>query len=165
MDQSSKKNPIFNFGMVLGLKLFLERNAKELHYGLLNILLLVSTKCLDYFFCKYYEGCPCRTDKRTYCALSKLAYDSYEFEKRCSYAHLNFDALCQIVKELLPYLEECFEVGDNEKVFELFDDECSSYIRESDGSKSETTLTERIKFDIELEKLNGRMKYLDFINK
>ena len=165
MDQSSKKNPIFNFGMVLGLKFFLERNAKELHYGLLNILLLASTKCSDYCFCKYYEDRLWKTGRRTDCALCKSANDSYEFEKRCNYTRLDFDTLCQIAKEILPYLEECFEVGDHEKIFELSDDEYSSCIRKSDGSKTETTLTERIKFDIELEKLNGRMKYLDSIYK
>ena len=46
MDQSTAKKTIFNFGMVLGIKLFLEKNAKELHFGLLNILLLAEKKQL-----------------------------------------------------------------------------------------------------------------------
>ena len=99
--------------MVLGIKLFLERNTKELDYGLLNIFLLAEKNSFEYCFCKYYQGCGWKTGRRTYCPLCKLAYDSYEFEKRCDYAQFDFDALYQIAKEILPYLEESFEVGNS----------------------------------------------------
>ena len=52
MDRSTK--PIFIFGMVLGLQLFLEKNTKELHFGLLNILLLAGKNSFEYCFCKDY---------------------------------------------------------------------------------------------------------------
>ena len=164
MDQSTAKKTIFNFGMVLGIKLFLEKNAKELHFGLLNILLLAEKNNFAYCLCKYYQGCMLRTGRRTYCPLFKLAYDSYEFGKRCDYAQFDFDALCQIAKEILPYLEECFEVGNSDEILELFDDEYSSYIRDSyNGSKPTTTLRQRIETDTKLKELSGEMKYLKFI--
>ena len=52
MDQLTTKNPIFNFVTVLGIKLFLEKNVKELHFGLLNILLLAAKNSFEYCFCK-----------------------------------------------------------------------------------------------------------------
>ena len=116
--------------MVLGIKLFLEKNTKELHFGLLNILLLAAKNRFEYCFCNYYHGCRWRTGRRTYCPLCKMAYNSYEFEKRCDYAQFDFDALCQIAMEILPYLEECFVVGNSDEIQELFDDEYNSYIRE-----------------------------------
>ena len=164
MDQSTAKKTIFNFGMVLGLQLFLEKNAKELHVGLLNILLLAGKNSFEYCFCNYYQGCEWRTGRRTYCPLCKLAYDSYEFEKRCDYGQFNFDALYQIAMETLPYLEECFEVGDSDRILELFDDEYNSYTRESyNGSKLTTTLRERIQYDTEIKELNGEKNYLKFL--
>ena len=85
-------------------------------------------------------------------------------EKRCDFAQFNFDGLCQIAKDILPYLEECFEVGDPQRIYELFDDEYSSYIRYKQNGKITTTLRQRIQFDIELLMgRNGRDKYLKSI--
>ena len=149
--------------MVLGIKLFLEKNAKDLHFGLLNILLLTEKSRFVYCFRKYYQGCKWKTERKTYCALCKLAYDSYEFEKKCDYAQFDFDALCQIEMEILPYLEECFEVGNSDEILELFDDEYNSYIQDNyNGSKLTTTLRQRIATDTKLKKLNGEMEYLKF---
>ena len=162
MDRSTK--PLFNFGMVLGLQLFLERNTKELHFGLLNILLLAGKNSFEYCLWKDYQGCEWRTGRKTYCPLCRLAYECYEFEKRCDFAQFNFDGLCQIAKDILPYLEECFEVGDPQRIYELFDDEYSSYIRDKQNGKITTTLRQRIQFDIELLMgRNGRDKYLKSI--
>ena len=66
--------------------------------------------------------------------------------------------------EILPYLEECFEVGDFDRILELFDDEYNSYTRDSyNGSKLTTTLRERIQYDTELKKLNSEENYFKFL--
>ena len=149
--------------MVLGLRLFLEKNTKELHFGLLNILLLVLKNSFNYCFCKYCQGRKWRTGRRTYCSLCRLAYDSYEFEKRCDYAQVDFDGLCQIAKDILPYLEEYFEVGDHNRILDLFDDEYTSYIRDRHG-KLTTTLRQKIESTTKLKKLNSQENYCFYMN-
>ena len=50
MDQATIKKSIFNFGMVLGLQSFSEKNAKEVHYGLLNIFCWLLKTALNTVF-------------------------------------------------------------------------------------------------------------------
>ena len=53
----SSKHVMFNFGMVLGMHYYLKRSAKELHFGLLNLLLKVVYDRWHYCVCEKYVGC------------------------------------------------------------------------------------------------------------
>ena len=156
-----EKKCIFNVGLMLGLRFFMVRNAKELHFAILDVFLKVLYKGRLYSFCDEYSGCEDYYWRKRYCPLCQIPVDLHNAEKLCDYKQFPLDELCKISLKFVPYLKECFDVMDSETLIELFNDrQHSTYTRDSyTGAKTETTLEEEIEFTTKLKRLNGEEKY------
>ena len=153
-----EKKCIFNLSLMLGIHFFMVRNAKELHFAILDIFLKVLYKGGLYYFCDEYSGYEDYYWRKRYCTLCQIPVDLHNTEKLCDYAQCAFDELCKIALNFVPYLEECFDVMDSETLIELFNDrQHSTYTR--DSYTGETTLEEKIEFTTKLKRLNGEEKY------
>ena len=122
----------------------MERNAKELHFAILNLFLKVCYQESYYCFCSEYSGCEDFYWRKKYFPLCRTPVDLYNMEKLCDYAQFDFDKLCEITKKFVHYLEECFEVKCTRDLMDLFNGhQHSTYRRDNyTGAKTELTLEE-----------------------
>ena len=144
---------------MLGISFFMAKNAKELHFAILDMFLKVLYKGGLYCFCIEYSGCEDYYWTKRYCPLCQIPVDLHDTKKLC-----DFDGLCRIALKFVPYLEECFDVMDNETLIELFNNrQHSTYTRDSyTGAKTETNLEEEIEFTTKLKRLGEVLKiYMD----
>ena len=126
----------------------LNKDAKELHFEILNVFLKICYQGYHYRFCDKYSGCEHYYWSKRYRPLCRIPVDLHDTEKLCDYAQFNFDELAKIADKFLPYLEECLEVMGTDTLLELFNGgQHSTYTRDSyTGAKTETTLREQIEF-------------------
>ena len=122
-EEKAPKRVFFNFGMMLSIKFFLERNAKELHFAILNLYNIMICKRALYCFCREYSGCETYYWQKLFCPLCRIGNDLKHVERECDYA--------QCVKDFLPYLEECYDVMNPED-FTIFSISTIQVIRETD---------------------------------
>ena len=143
-ESPKEKKCILNLGLMLGIRFFMVRNAKELQFAILDMSLKVLYKSGLYCFCDEYSGCKDYYWRKRYCPLCQILVDLHNTEKLCDYAQFDFDELCKIALKFVPYLEECFDVIDSKTLIELFNDrQHSTYTRDSyTSTKTETTLEE-----------------------
>ena len=139
-------------------------DAKELHFGILNLVLKVIYDGCHYCFCNEYAGCEKENGERVYGPICKIAYDFGDIEKRCNFAQFDFHALCKIAKELFPYLDECFEVKYSDDLLELVNHGQFYYSHRGNyaGVKNEASLREMIKMTTDLKIRNGEKNILSF---
>ena len=94
IEQSPKeKKCIFNLGLMLGISFFMAKNAKELHFAILDMFLKVLYKGGLYCFCIEYSGCEDYYWTKRYCPLCQIPVDLHDTEKLCDYAQFDFDGL------------------------------------------------------------------------
>lgn len=95
-----------NFSVVFGIHLggseiYKGKNWKELHYGLLNIVLQIIYDGWFYCFCEKYAGCiQSKWGEKKHCPVSKLQIDFSNIEERADCPQIDFDELTKISDEL-----------------------------------------------------------------
>ena len=156
------KDCIFNFELMLGIRFFMKKSAKEFHFAILDLYFKILYKGSLYCFCNEYSGCEDFCWRKGYCPICRVLIDLHDTEKLCDYAQFNFGRLCEIADSFYPYLEECFEVMCTADLMELFSSyQHSTYPRGNyTGTKTELTLEEEIAFTTKLKRLNGEARYL-----
>ena len=92
---ATSKNFI-NLGLVLGVHFYKKKEAKELHFGILNLILQILNNGWHYCFCNEYAGCEWKYGQKKYCPLCRTIVDLGDIEKRCDFAQYDFDKLCEI---------------------------------------------------------------------
>ena len=151
MVETSVKN-LFSFAAVMAEKIYKEKDIEEFYFGILNCFLHMVYDASHYCFCNGYLGCEDQYGTKKYCPLCRIHCDLPDFEKRLDKVRLDFDKLCDLATELLPYIKECFECGPY-SIDELFQGEYCTYYRDNyTGMKTTTYLREQIEFDRQFKK-------------
>ena len=143
-------------------KLYQYGTVEDLHYKLLNIMLLITHNSWFYCFCWKYEGCELSHNRgRALCPLCIISIYLSEYEEELDRNQFNLFALKQFDFELFPLLMECYRV--NQRSLESFSGHfCYSSRDRYTGQKSEAPLKEQIKFTTKIKEVNGEKKYFDF---
>ena len=142
-------------------KLYHYESVEDLHYKLLNIMLLIVHNGYHYCFCNKYRGCKLDYNRgRLLCPLCQIPVYLNNFEEYLDRAQFDLFKLKQFGFKLYPMLLECYVF--NKRSLEAFSGHFCYSSRTITQTKNETSLKHQIEFTTDLKRRNGEKKYLDF---
>lgn len=145
-------------------KICLFGSLAELHFKLMNILSFI---CYNAFRCFCEKHCCAEFEYNSgkqCCVLCHIPVQFYNFEEMLDKNQYNKKFLKKYLDYLLPFLIECYEV--DKRLIECFIFGEFEYIFGDNytGQKSSVLLSEQIKYQTYLKKINDSDRYFDFFN-
>ena len=141
-------------------KFYAVENTAEQHYGLLNILELISHNGYLYCFCKKYFG-PHKEFGSALCPLCRMTYFLNNYNELLDQTQFSPCKLGFYFFQLFDFLDECFLV-DKESLTLVDDDYQITSHGNYTGQKTSVSLRDYINWTTDIKKRNGEKKYFNF---